>query len=178
MKMNVLGYEENLIHPQRSRRSSDNEMILGLEKYDTSNENYEITVNKPATFDLTNSQIQSTISKVSKSSKKGHSRQSNDNLQNESVKQASVLGLIKQSYLSTQQERSDNRRKRSGELDLTGSMLDPSNKLLADHCILYLVSLSFLLILGLSIHFKLQFDANYLQGKNELLTTYEDQIIF
>lgn len=37
MKMNVLEYEENMIHPKRAnekRPSVDNDLVLGLEKYD------------------------------------------------------------------------------------------------------------------------------------------------
>jgi hypothetical protein len=63
-------------------------------------------------------------------------------------------------------------------LDLTASMLDPSSKLLKDHCLLYAVSLSFLLMLGLSLHFQLQFNSEYLEGKSDLLKTYRDQITF
>lgn len=37
MKMNVLEYEENIIRPKRvneKRSSVDNELVLGLERYD------------------------------------------------------------------------------------------------------------------------------------------------
>lgn len=191
MKMNVLGYQENLIHPRGSRRSSaDNEMVIGLEKYDTSNENYEIMVNHHSQFEPTSSHFESNASKSNPHSRhdsiinKRHDsmilgkQDSKKSLQKENPQKDTILSLIKRGFLSTQQERGWNKRKRSGELDLAGSMLDPANKLLRDHCVLYLVSLSFLLILGLSLHFQLQFNTSYLHAKDELLYTYSDQINF
>ncbi len=43
---------------------------------------------------------------------------------------------------------------------------------------LYLLILSSLISLGLSICFKLEFDTAYLDGKNELIENYADQIDF
>lgn len=60
--MNVLDYEENMIHPKRDRerRSSvDNDLVLGLERYDVSHEEEEVRVSKQSVESFKISMIKS-----------------------------------------------------------------------------------------------------------------------
>ena len=144
MKANVLGYQENLIQPKkrRSLSSADNEMILGLSRYDKAN-------HEPAASD-----------------------------QRSSLHKESFLSMVQKSFSKTTTERTAEKRKRSGELDLAGSSLDPRKRLRLSHCALYAISLSFLVLLGLSLHHQIQFNTTYVEAKNVLLGSFSNQILF
>lgn len=144
MKMNVMGYQENLIQPKqrKSFSSADNEMILGLSRYDKAN----CEPTSPG--------------------------------QSPSLRKDSFLSMVQQSFSKTQMETTAEKRKRSGELDLAGSSLDPQKKVRPSHCALYAISLSFLIILGLSLHYQMKFSSTYIMAKNVLLDSYNNQILF
>ena len=144
MKANVLGYQENLIQPKqrRSLSSADNEMILGLSRYDRAN-------HEPAASD-----------------------------QRSSLRKDSFLSMVQRSFSKTTTERTAEKRKRSGELDLTGSSLDPRKRLRLSHCALYAISLSFLVLLGLNLHYQIKFNSSYIVAKKVLLDSYNNQILF
>ena len=140
----MLGYQENLIQPKqrRSLSSADNEMILGLSRYDRAN----------------------------------HEQAASD--QRSSLRKDSFLSMVQRSFSKTTTERTAEKRKRSGELDLAGSSLDPQKRLRLSHCALYAISLSFLVLLGLSLHHQIQFNTTYVEAKNVLLGSFSNQILF
>lgn len=99
--MNVVDYQEHVLNPKGPRRnSSDNEMVLGLEKYDISHDNYELNMQKYA------SKTPPSVAHLSSHKKLQVTAPSSGSLRRGSLKQASLLGIIKESYLSTQAEQS------------------------------------------------------------------------
>jgi prepilin signal peptidase PulO-like enzyme (type II secretory pathway) len=76
------------------------------------------------------------------------------------------------------QENINIKRKRAGELNMEGSILDPRKKLIGSHCIIYSISISFLAFLIVSVFLNLGFNSQYTSLKNNLLNTYNEQIIF
>lgn len=62
-------------------------------------------------------------------------------------------------------------------MDLAGSSLDPKKRLRPSHCALYVISLSFLVILGLSLYYQMQYNSGYITGKKVLLGAYNNQIL-
>lgn len=101
MKMNVVDYQEHVLNPKGPRRnSSDNEMVLGLEKYDVSHEDYELTLQKYAL------KTPPSVAHLSNHKKLQVTAASTGSLRMGSLKQSTLLSIIKESYLSTQPEQS------------------------------------------------------------------------
>lgn len=61
-------------------------------------------------------------------------------------------------------------------MDLAGSSLDPKRRIRLSHCALYVISLSFLIILGLSLSYQINFNSAYIEAKDHLLETLNNQV--
>lgn len=97
---------------------------------------------------------------------------------NRGLRTSKINSQIKDNFVNTKESFRHEARKRAGELDLSGSMLDPNSKLIGIHWIVYIISISFLIFLAVSLSLNLGYNSAYLAHKNEILTIYSKQISF
>lgn len=57
-------------------------------------------------------------------------------------------------------------------------MLDPNTKIIPSHFIVYAIGISFLSFLIASVILNLQYHDEYMDIKDNLISTYNDQILF
>ena len=85
---------------------------------------------------------------------------------NRGLRTSKINSQIKDSLVNTKESFHLNPRKRAGELDLSGSMLDQNVKIIGIHCIVYIISISFLAFLILSLTQNLSYNSTYLAHKD------------
>lgn len=159
IKGNVLDYQENAIKPKREdgrRRSAENELIIGLEKYDLnqSNDEDKFMMTDRANF-------------LPKETDRGIAEKTG----------ASVFSMIK-SELDNKKNASDlKKRKRSGELDTNGSEFDPEKRISKKHCFFYVYILLFVVQLGAGTLLNVNYASTVSAAKDQIIELFEEQTV-
>lgn len=158
IKGNVMDYQENVIKPKREdgrRRSAENELIIGLEKYDISQSNDDERL--IATDRITDPhQQQQTVEQTG----------------------ATVFSMIKSELADTKKTASElKKRKRSGELDTSGSEFDPEKKVSKKHCFFYVYILLFLIQLGVGTLLNVDYAHQVQTTKERVVDLFKDEAL-
>jgi hypothetical protein len=140
------------------RASANNEIIHGLEKYDT-HILIEPDTDYPALGNI-RSKRSSSVSNYSK-------MQSNS---------SSIFTAIKSQFTSVSSDSPN--RKRAGELDLTGSDSDSGKTFIKMHVVLYIIIVLFIILRVISTLNNQAFTNDIRIRKDEILKLFTDQITF